>query len=876
MKSRWNIWMAFFAAVLAGLAVGCTAVQPEPECSVKAVPPTILDGENLPAIEEKVKALVEQMTLDEKVYFMHGNWGPNGLGYDGPPTIERLGIPAYMVAHGPYAARPIFPNPETGGRLVLPGTYMGVSMNYAASWDPELVEKVAHGMGQEIRSKGNHAVAGPAFNIVRDLRCGRSTEYFTEDPFLNARIAVPFCRALQDEKVIVTLKHLICNNQEWNRGNIDMRVSHRALNEIYFPGFEYAVTEAGAMGIMSSYNKVNGKWLAENPYVLTTSLRGRWGFKGFVLSDWSGTHSTVDSVKAGLDLEMPREKFYGKKLKEAVESGEVSEALIDERVSNILRTMFVAKCFDPDFENPPESVFKSAPMKELAHELALHSIVLLKNDGDVLPFDKKVAVIGPHADYGPHFNAEERDEYALFQVGGSARVVPDMEDMITPLKGLKAYFGDEVEVVFAPGAYAENGCGPIPSKYLVSRDGRPGLSAAYFDGTDFQNKQRDAVDEIVNFQWDQDPLVPEEGRPVGSNNKFSVRWEGKLNAPETREYTFELRFDGHARLFIDGKEIFAGNGNNNRWWQQVKLPLTEGAHDLRLEYRKRGVKGIMKLWWDYENLAWTREAVALAKSADAVIVNVGNSGNMEREGRDRYQGLQLCQAQEDLINAVAKANPKTAVVTFTAGVGMDDWIGNVPAVMQAMYPGEQAGAALAKLLFGDANPNGKLTVSIPKSVEQYPEGYWGADLDSIEYKEGIFVGYRYFDEKNIEPQFPFGHGLSYTSFTYGEPQVKVSGRNATVTLNVTNSGKRAGAEVVQLYVYDPECSVPRPKKELKAFKKVFLQPGETKSVTLGLDSRSFAFFDEATEEWVVEPGDFEILIGSSSRDIRQTTACAIK
>jgi len=869
MNRNWGKKVAFAMTVLIALVSGCTGVQPKS---------TILTGEDLPAIDAKVKVLVDQMTLDEKMVFMHGDSA--NLGYDGPPPIERLNIPSYMVAHGPFGARPILPDPKTGRRLVIPGTFMGVSMNYAASWDPELVEKVAHGVGQEIRCMGNHAVAGPAFNIVRDLRCGRSTEYFTEDPFLNARIAVPFVRGLQDEQVIVTLKHMVCNNQEWSRGFIDVQVSHRALNEIYFPGFEYAVTEADAMGIMSSYNKINGKWAAQNPYVLDEVLRKRWDFKGFVLSDWGGTHATDDSVKAGLDLEMPRENWYGKKLKAAVKSGEVSEKLIDERVSNILRTMYVAKCFDPDFQNPPKSVFKSAPMKKLAHELAVNSIVLLKNEGDVLPFDKaavkKVAVIGPHSNYGPHFTAEERDAYALFQVGGSARVVPEDEDMITPLEGIRAYLGDSVEVVYAPGAYAENGCGPIPSKYLVSKDGKPGLSATYFDGIDFKKAERSGVDSSVNFQWDQDPLVPEANRRMGSDKKFSVRWEGELNAPETREYTLELRFEGHARLFVDNKEIFAGQGSNNLWWQQVKAQLTEGPHDIRLEYQKRGPKGIMRFWWDYENLEWTREAVALAKSADAVILNVGNTGNMEREGRDRYQGLQLSQAQENLINAVSKVNKKTAVVTFTAGVGMNDWIGGVPAVMTAMYPGQQAGVALAELLFGEANPNGKLTVSIPKSVKQYPEGHWGADLKEIEYKEGIFVGYRYFDEHNMEPQFPFGHGLSYTTFAYGEPKVAVNGQTAKVTLDITNTGKRAGAEVVQLYVHDVKCSVPRPKKELKAFKKLFLNPGETKCVTLELDKRSFAFFDEATESWVVEPGAFELMVGSSSRDIRKTAACQIK
>ncbi len=840
---------------------------------------TILSDVDLDAIDQKVEKIVGQMTLDEKMLFMHGD--KEGLKYDGPPSIPRLGIPEYAIAHGPYGARSFFPSAKPGGkRMIKCGTFMSASMNYAACWDPELVTKVAHGMGKEIRCADNHAVAGPAFNIVRDLRCGRATEYFTEDPYLNARTSVPFVKGLQDEKVVVTLKHYACNNQEWSRGFLDVQVSKRALHEIYLPGFEYAITEAHAMSVMSSYNKINGKWAAENPYLLDDVLRKCWGFKGFVLSDWSGTHSTVDSVKAGLDLEMPRARWYGQKLKEAVESGEVSEELINERVSNILRTMYVAKCIDSDYTNPPVSVFKSAEMKALSQELALNSIVLLKNEGNLLPLDetavKKIAVIGPHANYGSHFIPNEGEQYTLYQVGGSANVKPTSEDMITPLEGIREYVGDDVEIVFAPGVYAEGGCGPIDSKYLVSKDGKQGLSAVYFTDTNFSTERLRVIDETVSFQWDKDPSVPEAGKAGGSKARYSVRWEGQLKTPVTREYTLELRFEGQAKLFVDGKEVFSGKGNNDLWWQQVNVTLEKGAHDIKLEYKKSGAKGIMKFWWDYENIEWTKKAVQLAKTADAVILNVGNTGNMEREGRDRFQGLELSPAQQELIKAVSAANKNTAVVTFTAGVTMENWVGNVPTIIQAMYPGEQVGYALAKLIFGEANPNGKLTVSIPKSTDQYPKGYWARGLKEIEYKEGVFVGYRYFDEHNIEPQFPFGHGLSYTTFAYGEPKVTLDGQNASVVFDVSNTGTRAGAEVVQLYVHDVESSVPRPKKELKAFRKIMLQPGETKIVTLELDERSFAFFDEASEDWKVEPGEFELMVGSSSRDIRQKTSCHIK
>ncbi len=818
------------------------------------------------------------MTLDEKMLFMHGN--KEGLKYDGPPPIPRLGIPSYVIAHGPYGTRAHRWDEEAGRRFIIPGTFMSVSINYASSWDPELVYKVGSGVGEEIRSANNHAVAGPAFNIIRDLRCGRSPEYFTEDPYLNAGTSVPFVKALQAQDVMVHLKHMVCNNQEFNRGSIDVQVSKRALHEIYFPGFEFAVTEAKAMGIMSSYNKINGLWAAENPYVLTETLRDRWGFNGFVLSDWSGTHSTVPSVKAGLDLEMPRERWYGEKLKQAVLAGEVSMELIDKRVSNILRVMHIAKLFDENHENPSyEEVFKSDRMKGLAQELALNSIALLKNQNNVLPFNKnevkKIAVIGPHADYGIHFN-EGHYDYTLYQVGGSANVKPDSADMITPYIGMKHYLGEDVEVLFSPGVYAENGCGPIDPEYLISKDGRQGLSATYYKNNNFTSAERKAVDPTVSFQWTQDPLVPEEGRPVGSANKFSVRWEGKIKAPESRSYIFELRFEGNARLFIDGEQVFEGNGNNNYWWHQVVTSLSAGEHDLKLEYRKTGSKAKMQLWWDVQNIEWTKEAVKMAKSADVVVINVGNSGNMEREGRDRFQGLELSLSQQNLINEVAKVNDNLVVVTFTSGITMKNWVDNVPAIVSAFYPGEQAGNALAKILFGDANPNGKLPVTLPKSVDQYPENNWPGNVPSIEYKEGVFMGYRWFEKNGIEPQFPFGHGLSYTTFEYGKPSVSEKNGKVVVSLNVKNTGKVEGAEVVQLYVKDVVASVDRPVKELKGYKKVNIEPGKSEKVSIELEERAFAYFDEASDDWKVEAGDFEFLIGSSSADIRQTATYTLK
>jgi beta-glucosidase len=837
---------------------------------------TILSDMNLDDVDHQVDELVAQMTLDEKMQIMHGDPARH---YGGTPAISRLGIPRFVISHGPYGMRGPRWNEEKKRWDHVHGTFMSASMNYAASWDPELVERVAVGVGKEVRAIDNHLNAGPAFNIIRDLRGGRSTEYYTEDPYLNARTTVAFVKGQQSQDVVAILKHYACNNQEQARPIIDVNVSKRALHEIYLPAFEYAVKEADAMSVMSSYNKINGKWAAENPYLLTDVLRGRWGFKGCIISDWNGTHSTEDSVNAGLDWEMPRALWYGDKLKQAVLDGTVSEELIDERVSNTLRAMFAAKRFEADYKNPPFETVRSPEMIALAEELALNSIVLLKNENSFLPLDqaavKSVAVIGPAGDFGPHYNNGNYD-YTLHQCGGSAHVNPGNDGMVTPFEGLRNYLGDGVEVKFAHGVYADNGCGPIDGKYFKTQEGKAGLAATYFSGSDFKTVEREAVDPTVNFKWTKDPTIPEAGRNMDRDKRFGVRWEGRMTAPVSRVYTFECRFDGTATVWIDGRQVFRENGNGDIWWHQFKTGLTEGPHDIKIEYQKAAGSSIMKFFWDYENDAWMKEAVELAQHSDVVVLAVGNSGNIEGEGKDRFRGLQLRECQQDLINAVASVNPNAVVVTFTAGVGMEGWIKNVPAVFGAMYPGEQAGSALAKLIFGEANPSGKLPVTIPKDVSQYPEGNYIGGTRHIDYKEGVFVGYRHFDQNNIDPQFPFGYGLSYTGFEYGSPEVSRGGGHVIVKMDITNTGKHRGAEVVQLYVKDVECSVPRPPKELKSFEKVWLDPGETKTVSFELNDRAFAFFDEAKDDWTVEPGEFELLIGSSSRDIRGVVNVTVK
>jgi beta-glucosidase len=733
-------------------------------------------------------------------------------------------------------------------------------------------------MGKEMKAVGANANAGPAMNIIRDPRTGRSFEYFTEDPFINGKITAAYTRGIQSEKIAATLKHYICNNQELNRGSIDISVSERALREIYLPGFGKAVKDTDAKIIMGAYNKVNGVYSCENSVILQDILRGEWGFDGFVLSDWNGTQSTVDSANNGLDVEMPREKFYGKKLLDAVENGQVSKETIDNMVRNVLRVVFWSGVFD-EKRTCDKSFVRTPEHLAVARNASASSIVLLKNQNNLLPFDlnkvKKVAVIGPNGDYGEHFRGGIY-HIGLFQGGGSSRVPVLKGNMVTPYIGIKNNVPADVEVSYAPGCYAESGFGNIPTRYLKTPDGKAeGLKVSYYGNANFSGKPiRTEVTKKLSYLWTGELDIPEAGLEMDDKNRFSIEFRSKLTAPATREYTFEVRNEsGFAKIFIDGELVAENKQGSRRMWNDTgSVKLEKGKeYDLLVKFAKRGWRADLSINWDYENLEYLKEARKLAESSDAVILTVGLSGQMgETEAGDRRR-MGLYPAQERLINEITSINENSAVVLVAgSAVTMDNWLDNASAVLTMWYPGEQGGNALADVLFGTKVPAGRLPITFAKSQNQYPEDFYSLGHE-IEYKEGVFVGYRYFDENDMETLFPFGHGLSYTTFKYGRP--KLNGRKfkvgdeVVVSIDITNTGDRYGAEVVQLYVHDVESSVARPPKELKAFKKVFLQPGETKKVKLVLDKRAFAFFSEKQNEWIVESGEFKLLIGSSSRDI---------
>ena len=819
------------------------------------------------SIEERVEDLVGRMTLEEKMNMLYGIQTRTNL----IQGNERLGIPDFTVYHGPIGMKV---TDESGKRVI--GTYFPVSIAMAATFDDAAIESLGAALGAEIRAYGGYSNAGPAMNIIRDPRTGRSFEYFTEDPYLNARIAVANVKGQQSSGIGAIIKHYACNNQEQDRYNVDVKVSERALREIYLPGFEAAVKEGDARIVMSGYNLVNGHWCAENGHLLNEILREDWGFDGFVMSDWGGTHSTVKMAMSGMDVEMPKEKWFGDRLLDAVRSGEVPEDVIDGKVSNVLRVLFRTGAFEGG-KQIDRSVVRSQEHLDIARKVASESMVLLKNGNGLLPLSdkvRKIAVIGPNGDYGPHFRGGKYN-HGLLQGGGSSNVATLKENMVTPFRGISGNAPEGTEVAFAPGCYAESGYGPIPLEYLTAENREHGIDLEYYASTDCTGRIiKREMQKKASYVWARDLDIPEENGQK-EYPKYSIVLTSEMTVPEDGVYGFEVRNEsGSAELFIDGIPVASNlNGNRIYWHGTGDIRLEAGkTYELMVKYVKKGDKADLSINWNYENIQYLKEAKALAARSDVVILTVGLSGQMgETEAGDRLT-LDLAPAQENLINEIYKVNRNTVVaVVAGSAVTMNDWIDSATALLYAWYPGEQGGNALADIIFGKVSPAGRLPITFPESDDVYPPDFYST-TGQVEYKEDVFVGYRYFDRYEEKVLFPFGFGLSYTDFEYTgmESEVVRNGDDVEVkvTFDVENTGKVAGDEVVQLYVSDPEASVRRPEKELKEFVRICLAPGEKKKLQFILDERSFSYWDESRGGWRLEPGKFRIMAASSSEDIR--------
>jgi beta-glucosidase len=790
-------------------------------------------------MSERVEKLVADLTLDEKAALAAGVDLWHG------PGVDRLGVPALKVTDGPSGAR----GEQWSGR---PSANFPCGTALGATWNPELVHEVGKRLGVETRRKQAHALLAPTVNIHRHPLAGRNFECYSEDPFLSARMAVAYITGVQSQGVGCTVKHFVANDSEYERMTISSEVDERTLREISLVPFEAAVKEAGTWALMTAYNRVNGPFCSEHAELINI-LREEWGFDGLVMSDWFGLHSTVPAANAGLDLEMPGPpQFFGEKLAAAVRAGEVSENVLDDKALRLLR--LIERTGRLDDERPQEVCIDDPIDRAICRRAATESFVLLRNERDALPIVpstvKTIAVIGPNADA------------TVIQGGGSARVEP--HPPVSPLAGLRARFGAaEIEIAHERGCYSFKRT-PILERPLL----RDPLNVRFFAG---RERAGDPVFEDHSARG----LFTFIG-PVGNGvpNEFSLEVRGTVVAPESGEWTFTLVQVGRAKLSIDGvvvvdnwqpqgrSDAFMGFGSSEA---TGTIALNAGEpHEVLVEFVPPGGLGGLEIGCRPPSPPDLMDrAVALARRADAVICVVGTDNDWETEGHDR-ESMALPPPQDELVRAVAAVNDRTVVVINAASPVEMPWAGDVAAIVQAWFPGEEWGNALADVVSGDVSPSGKLPTTIPVRLEDTPAftSYPG-ERGQVRYGEGVFVGYRWYDTRRIEPRFCFGHGLSYTTFALDPP----AWDGDAVHVRVTNTGAVRGAETVQCYVHDAESSVSRPQQELKAFAKVWLDPGESRELILALDERSFSFWDVATHDWTAEPGAFELRVGTSSRAI---------
>lgn len=795
---------------------------------------------------KSVDELVAELTVEEKVSLLAGtDWWHTA-------AVDRLGIPPLKMSDGPAGVRGAHVSGGPPSASFPCGTALG------ATWDVDLVRRVGVALAAELESKGAQLILAPTVNLHRTPLAGRNFECFSEDPYLTSRLAVAYIEGVQSQGVGATVKHFVANDSEYERMTISSEVPERALRELYLLPFEAAVCEAGTWAIMSAYNKVAGTWCSENADLLSTILRDEWGFDGIVVSDWFGTHSTEDAVNAGLDLEMPGPTLHrGEALRTAVESGDVTEDVLDGRVRRVLQLaertgVLAGTAADPTVERHDDDPARVA----LLREAAASSIVLLKNEGALLPLDpatlSSLVVIGPTA------------ANASAQGGGSAQVLAPYE--VSPLQGLRSALGAPVEVTFEPGTTIARGAARIDPTRLSG----DGLVAEYFAGGSLDGAPvRTDTTRRSWFRWDPQFL------PAGEGTPWSLRLSGTFTAAFDGEHTFSVRTASRVRLWV-GDEIAADGwaADDGRRTLSGRVGLAEGeAVEVRLEYA--AVENDLTL--DLRVLEplpddLADRAVRAAAGADVAVVVVGLDSTWETEGRDRA-GLLLPGGQAALVERVAAANPRTVVVVNTGAPVEMDWVDAVPAVLQLWYPGQEGGNALGDVIVGSVAPGGKLPTTFPRRLSDLPAmlNYPG-ERGEVRYGEGLFIGYRAFDRMEVEPRFPFGHGLSYTTFSYGPVQLSATdvgpGGSVQVHVDVTNDGVVAGDEVVQLYVRDPEATVIRPEKELKGFTRLSLEAGQTKTATFTLDERSFAFWDPSVHDWVVEAGRFEVLVAASATDVR--------
>jgi beta-glucosidase len=812
-----------------------------------------------PLIEARVDELIAAMTLDEKVSLTAGA----GLWY--LPPVERLGIPALKVSDGPSGVR----GDSLIGRRSLS---LPCGMTIGSTWNTELVGRLGEVLAAEAKSKGVHVLLGPTVCIVRTPLAGRTFESYSEDPLLTARLAVAYVQGVQGEGVACCIKHFACNDQEYERMTISAEVDQRTLHEIHLVAFAAAVQEAGVWAVMTAYNRVNGVYCGEQPQLIGEVLRQRWGFDGVVMSDWFGTHSTVPAALAGLDLEMPGPPaWFEGKLGDAVRTGELDETVVDGQVRHLLRLMGRVGILEGDYGVGRQEREDNDPgRRAVARQVVTEGTVLLRNDG-LLPLDpsalRKVAVIGPNSG-------------VLEAGGGSSEVTPHLR---RPVHEAIAARLPGVEVVHEVGCRIDRVL-PTLDMRLLTTSGDSGLLLEYFDNPD---RAGDAVGtevaHLARLTWVGPPS------PSVVAGDCSVRVRGEFVPDVGGPWRLGLESAGRSvwrlngQVVVDNSEPSRGDGfyGAGSTLVEANCDLEAGqTYSLEVDVWPRSSSSpVMGVRLAAERPVVGDElasALAAAADADVAIVVVGSNRSWESEGFDRPD-LSLPGDQRELVEAVCAANPRTVVIV-NAGSPVDmPWAEQAGAILLPWYPGEEGADGLADIVVGLAEPGGRLPVTIPRHIEDTPAyGYYPGQDGKVVYGEGVFVGYRHYDTNDVDPRFPFGHGLGYTSFFYDALEVD----GDVVTVPVTNVGRRHGSTVVQVYVRPlaPLAAedTTRPDRALAGFAKVSLDPGATAMVQVQLDGHAFSSWDVTAAEWRKAPGRYEVLVGTSSRDIRTSTEIEVE
>lgn len=838
-------------------------------------------------VEARLDDLVGRMTLEEKIDLLSG--------YEDfyLHPCERLGIPAFKMADGPLGI--------ASWGLWGRATAFPAALALAASWDKQLAEKTGRMYAQEWRARGIHFMLAPGANIYRASKGARNFEYLGEDPYLSSEMLVPFVKAVQEGGVIPTVKHYVGNDQEFDRYTVSTEMDERTLREIYLPPFKAAVQRAGIKAVMTGYNPFQGTYCTENAFIIDI-LKKEWGFKGMLMSDWACTYSADKAARNGLDLEMgSHEWFTREKLLPLIENGTISEELINEKVRRIYGPCLEMGFFDRPQLRKDIPLFNPAANK-LALEEAEKGIVLLKNVEGILPLKspKKIAVIGPTANPCVISDRVYNTNGIVYGGGGSSRVHPWY--VVSDLEGIRREF-PEAEVYYAEGVSNQFKRNLFRKSVFRTRDGKEGLEVKYYPcssgtgalssrlleqqaiaaGRTFDGQVEPGVRPEVsgNFVLSRvEPRVDNEWWGYPHNEKslgeeYRVEWDGYVDALHTDSLRFFVDAQGGYQLWLDDRLALDASQSQSFDVRNVALAVEKGdSVHVRLTYHnQRCFPSEIRMGYAYDAELDFGEARRLAAQADVVICCLGLDGSIELEGRDRP--FDLPYGQDRLVSELLQVNPNVVVVLHAGGgVGMTSWIDRVPAVLHAFYPGQEGGNALAHILSGKVNPSAKLPFTIEKRWEDSPAcGNYDETRreKKVYYREGIFTGYRGYEYHQVQPLFPFGYGLSYTSFSYSNLDVRVDDRKnvkVTVRFSVRNEGSREGDEVVQLYVSDPKSGEPRPVKELKGFDKVHLKPGETKTVTLHLTRDDFMYFSGKKRKWVFEKGDYIIRVGASSQDIR--------